>query len=389
MRLHRFIRPLVLVSLLLALSAASFAGVFVSVSVGPPPIPVYAQPICPGAGYMWTPGYWAWGDDGYFWVPGTWVMAPTPGYLWTPGYWGWSGGVYLWHGGYWGPHVGFYGGINYGFGYGGVGFLGGEWRGNNFYYNRSVSNVNVTNVTNVYNKTVIVNNNSHVAFNGGTGGVRATPTAQEKQWENEKHMEPTAAQTQHHEQAGKNPQFLAKNNGGKPAVAATSKPGEFSGKGVVGAKAAGGPVNHAALTANSKNMPKANTSAAAGAGAKGSTGNTAKGGNNVPKPSGASTSTHTNASTTAGSHNVPKPPNASSSTNTHTSAAGGGSNLHAGGSANTTHGGGGAGGGAATHTNAAGGGAVHQPPQPHNPPAQHQQSAPAKNPPPPHEKPHR
>ena len=24
--------------------------------------------------------------------------------------------------GYWGPHVGFYGGINYGYGYGGVGY---------------------------------------------------------------------------------------------------------------------------------------------------------------------------------------------------------------------------------------------------------------------------
>ena len=54
---------------------------------------------------------------------------PRAGVLWTPGYWGFAGGVYAWHAGYWGPHVGFYGGINYGFGYGGVGFVGGEWRG--------------------------------------------------------------------------------------------------------------------------------------------------------------------------------------------------------------------------------------------------------------------
>jgi hypothetical protein len=53
-----------------------------------------------------------------------------------------------------GPHIGFYGGVNYGFGYGGVGFGGGEWRGGSFYYNRSVTNV--TNVTTVYNQTVIV-----------------------------------------------------------------------------------------------------------------------------------------------------------------------------------------------------------------------------------------
>ena len=302
--MHRLLRPLVLASLLLALSAASFAGVFVSVSVGPPPIPVYAQPICPGPGYMWTPGYWGWGDDGYYWVPGTWVMAPEPGFLWTPGYWGWSGGVYLWHGGYWGPHVGFYGGINYGFGYGGVGFAGGEWRGDHFFYNRSVTNVNVTNVTNVYNKTVIVNNNNHVSFNGGTGGVHAQPTAQERQWQNERHVEPTQAQQQHIQEAGHNPQLLAKNNGGKPAIAATARPNDF--KNATAARAAGGPVNHAALTANSKNMPAARTNASANMNAKGNA--------NVPKPPSATASTHANTSATMNSHNVPKPPNASSST---------------------------------------------------------------------------
>ena len=51
------------------------------------------------------------------------------GVLWTPGYWGFVGGVYMFHAGYWGPHIGFYGGVNYGFGYGGVGFVGGRWRG--------------------------------------------------------------------------------------------------------------------------------------------------------------------------------------------------------------------------------------------------------------------
>jgi hypothetical protein len=107
-------------------SAQVSVGVDISVHVGPPALPVYAQPICPGHGYIWMPGYWAWGAEGYYWVPGTWVVAPV-GMLWTPGYWGWGGGAYIWHAGYWGPHVGFYGGINYGFGYGGVGFAGGYW----------------------------------------------------------------------------------------------------------------------------------------------------------------------------------------------------------------------------------------------------------------------
>ena len=85
-------------------------------------------------------------------MPGTWSFAPVAGYLWTPGYWGWGNGAYLWHAGYWGPHVGFYGGINYGFGYGGVGYQGGYWRGNEFYYNRAVNNVRNVNITNVYNR---------------------------------------------------------------------------------------------------------------------------------------------------------------------------------------------------------------------------------------------
>ena len=108
----RAVRSLLLGLVILAASAASFAQIDISVRIGPPPLPVYEQPVCPGDGYIWTPGYWAYGPDGYFWVPGTWVLAPQPGYLWTPPWWGWSDGVYLFHGGYWGPHIGFYGGIN-------------------------------------------------------------------------------------------------------------------------------------------------------------------------------------------------------------------------------------------------------------------------------------
>jgi WXXGXW repeat (2 copies) len=87
----------------------------------------------PGDGYICVPGYWAYGDDDYYSVPGTWVLAPEPGLLWTPGYWGWSEGVSVFHEGYWGPHVGFYGGINYGFGYFGVGFEGGRWDSGRFF----------------------------------------------------------------------------------------------------------------------------------------------------------------------------------------------------------------------------------------------------------------
>src|ERR1700690_4401342 len=171
----------------LSLSTTSQAqvGIGISVRIGPPALPVYAQPICPGPGYLWTPGYWAWSDDdGYYWVPGTWVIAPV-GLLWTPGYWGFERGFYGWHAGYWGPHVGFYGGINYGFGYGGVGFGGGEWRGGAFFYNRAVMNVNVTRVTNVYERNVVVRNNSRVSYNGGSGGINARPTREEERYSRE------------------------------------------------------------------------------------------------------------------------------------------------------------------------------------------------------------
>src|SRR5579863_6494752 len=154
MKISRIIRWATFALVLPAIPASSFAGVLIQVGIAPPVLPVYVQPACPGDGYIWTPGYWAYGPDGYYWVPGTWVMAPEPGLLWTPGYWGWGEGVYVWHRGYWGPHVGFYGGINYGFGYPGVGFFGGEWRGREFFYNRSVNRVDVHIIHNVYERRV-------------------------------------------------------------------------------------------------------------------------------------------------------------------------------------------------------------------------------------------
>src|ERR1022692_1185408 len=244
------VRWLLLAIIILSFSAASFwqIAVGISVRVGPPPLPVYAQPICPGPGYFWAPGYWGWGDDdGYYWVPGTWVVAPI-GMLWTPGYWGWNNGLYLWNAGYWGPHIGFYGGINYGFGYGVVGFVGGEWRGGAFFYNTAVMRVDTVHITNVYvNRTVIVNNESHVAFNGGEGGVAVRPTPQEEAFAREPHTPAVAEQVQHERAASQNRAFFASENHGAPEVAATARPGEFSGHSVVAAKAAGAPYHAPAI----------------------------------------------------------------------------------------------------------------------------------------------
>ncbi len=141
MRTLRTIRYLLLALVILAIPATSFAQFGVSITVAPPALFAYSQPICPQEGYLWTPGYWAYGPDGYFWVPGTWVEPPAVGLLWTPGYWGWGNGAYAWNEGYWGPEVGFYGGVNYGYGYGGFGYDGGYWRDNQFSYNTYVNNV--------------------------------------------------------------------------------------------------------------------------------------------------------------------------------------------------------------------------------------------------------
>ena len=108
----------------------------------------------------------------------TWVTPPEPELLWTPGYWGWDDGAYQFHDGYWGPQIGFYGGVAYGFGYTGDGYEGGYWRDGNFFYNQSVNNISNVSITNVYSKTVVVNNTTNVSYNGGTGGTAAKPTAE-------------------------------------------------------------------------------------------------------------------------------------------------------------------------------------------------------------------
>ena len=107
-RLLRGIAAPLVAAIMMALPSTSFAGVYLSVDIAPPPLPVYEQPPIPGDGYIWTPGYWAYGDDGYFWVPGTWVLAPYAGALWTPGYWDYNNdGEYVFNEGYWGLHIGF------------------------------------------------------------------------------------------------------------------------------------------------------------------------------------------------------------------------------------------------------------------------------------------
>ena len=199
---------------------ASQAGIAVSITIAPPVLPVYVQPPCPHEGYLWTPGYWAWGVEGYYWVPGVWVAPARVGFLWTPGYWGFASGIYAWHAGYWGPHVGFYGGVNYGFGYAGVGFAGGVWAGSVFRYNTAVVNVNTTVVRNVYVDRTVINNTTvnRTSFNG-PGGIPARPTALEQTYAREQHFQPTPSQMSHEQTASRDRNQLASVNHERPATA--------------------------------------------------------------------------------------------------------------------------------------------------------------------------
>jgi hypothetical protein len=229
--------------------AVAQSEIALTVQSAPPMLPVYAQPPMPEEGYIWTPGYWHWSQSAaYYWVPGTWILPPTAGMLWTPPYWAWADGAYLFHAGYWGPNVGYYGGVNYGYGYGGSGYQGGRWDGGNFIYNRSANNFGHVHVAHVYQQTVTPSNGTRVSYAGGAHGLKAEPTAAEHSVEHDTHVPVTAQQTQHIEAAAKTPVLAASHNHGTPAIAATSHPAQFKGPGVVHAQPARA-AQHAAPTA--------------------------------------------------------------------------------------------------------------------------------------------
>lgn len=229
MRRLQQVRWFLLALLLSLVPASSYAGVFISVGFAPPVLPVYVQPPCPEPGLMWAPGYWAYGDDGYYWVPGAWVPAPYIGALWTPPYWGWDGGLYVFHPGYWGPEVGYYGGVNYGFGYLGVGFVGGMWRDHDFYYNRAAWRVDEHRIHEYYEDRRDwdrhwVERDSRTSYSGGPGGIRHDPDQRERMAMRDQHIERTSYQEQHQREAMNNRNAYARFNGGRPANVVANRP---------------------------------------------------------------------------------------------------------------------------------------------------------------------
>jgi len=283
------LRSLLFAAFLALPFATSFAQVEFSVGWAPPPLPVYEQPACPVAGYIWTPGYWGWDDYyyDYYWVPGVWVPPPRVGLLWTPGWWGWRSGAYAFNQGYWGPTVGFYGGINYGYGYTGNGYWGGRWSGNTFQYNTAVTHVNKTVINNTYvNNSFQKNVNANrTSFNGGNGGIRAEANAEQRAaMANVKKEGPTTQQLARQQAAGKDQNLRASVNKGKPNQEAIKSfnraelTGQGKGAQEVGATsgAAGAEAGNKPGNVTERNLQGAGPGKAAGAGKAGANANKLK-----------------------------------------------------------------------------------------------------------------
>jgi hypothetical protein len=198
----------------------------------PPPLPETDQPPMPAYGYEWTPGAWSWNPDinDYYWTPGAWVLPPAIGLFWTPGYWAWDDGVYLYNAGYWGPHVGFYGGIDYGFGYWGHGYDGGYWRGRTFYYNRAYNNIGRLHINALYERRAPGDRRGgRASYNGGPGGVVATKGADERLADRDSHIAATNDQARHSRDAAQDPALRASVNHGHPRLAgAATAPGHVA-----------------------------------------------------------------------------------------------------------------------------------------------------------------
>jgi hypothetical protein len=108
-----------------------------------------------------------------------------------------------------------------------------------------VNNLNGGNFHNVYNERIEAGNENHVSYNGGQGGIEARPTSGQEAAARQSHIPAGAAQNDHAQAARANPAQRAGVNHGKPAIAATSKPGDFSGSGAARARDAEEPARGA------------------------------------------------------------------------------------------------------------------------------------------------
>jgi len=95
-------------------------------------------------------------------------------------------------------------------------------------------------IHNTYVNNTVINRTTvnNVSYNGGAGGITARPTSAELAAEHDHHIAATSVQTQHEQMARNDRSMLASENHGRPTVAATARPGQFHGQGVVAARSA-------------------------------------------------------------------------------------------------------------------------------------------------------
>jgi len=156
-------------------------------------------------------------------------LPPAVGLYWTPPWWGWNGAAYVFHAGYWGPSVGYYGGINYGFGYFGTGYAGGYWRSGRFYYNREYNNFGHRHIPWTYSKPVPRPDHNGVGWNGGVGGMPGQPSSRDQAAARARHWQPTGPQVQHFNTARSLPTLRS----------STNRAGRFNNTGVVAPQRSG------------------------------------------------------------------------------------------------------------------------------------------------------
>ena len=68
-----------------AFAAPAYAGVNLSINVGPP-APQYEVVPTIAPGYVWAPGYWGWNGDRHVWIRGRSIVQRV-GYRWEPDRW--------------------------------------------------------------------------------------------------------------------------------------------------------------------------------------------------------------------------------------------------------------------------------------------------------------
>ena len=87
---------------ILILSGVQVMSAQTVIRIAPPaPVQVGALGRSPGAGYVWTNGYYRWHGGSYVWVAGRWLRPPRAGVVWVQPRWANQGGGWVFYKGYW------------------------------------------------------------------------------------------------------------------------------------------------------------------------------------------------------------------------------------------------------------------------------------------------